>query len=50
MTNHHDDQKHEEMLKKAQLIHNLATRLPWIVMGISLLAFLIIFLQIYLSR
>lgn len=37
--------KREEMLRQAQLIQKLAVRLPWIVMGISLLAFIIIFLQ-----
>ncbi len=50
MKDQKDHQKHEEIRERIDLIHKLATRLPWIVMAISLLAFLIIFLQIYLSR
>lgn len=43
-------QKREEMLRQAHLIQKLATRLPWIVLAISLLAFLIIFLQVLLLK
>lgn len=39
----------EEKLKQLLLIHKLATRLPWIVLSISVLAFLIILLQLLLK-
>lgn len=42
-----EQKKREEMLRQALLIQKLATRLPWIVLSISLLAFIIIFLQAY---
>lgn len=40
----------EEKQKQIQLIHKLATRLPWIVLGIFIFAFLLIVLQLYLSK
>ena len=44
MTNKSNDEEQ----KQIKLIHKLAVRLPWFVVGISLFVFLIIFLQIYL--
>jgi len=41
-----EDKDLEEKMRQALLIHKLAVRLPWIVLGISLFAFLIIFLQV----
>ncbi|HEV8052339.1 MAG TPA: hypothetical protein VGP47_07585 [Parachlamydiaceae bacterium] len=40
----------EEKRKQIMRIHKLATRLPWIIVGVSLFAFLIIFLQVYFMR
>jgi hypothetical protein len=37
--------KKEEELGQVRLISNLARRLPWIVLAISLFAFVVIFLQ-----
>jgi len=42
-----NDAEYEEKLKQLRLINKLATRLPWIVLGVSLFAFLIIFLQAF---
>lgn len=44
------DRKREEQLRQLKQIHDLATRLPWIVLGLSLLAFIIIFLQVLFLR
>jgi hypothetical protein len=44
------EEKEKEKQRQIQLIHKLATRLPWMVLGIFLLAFLIIFTQVYFSR
>lgn len=40
----------EERQRQVLLIHQLATRLPWILVGVFLFAFLLIFLQVYLMR
>jgi hypothetical protein len=40
----------EKKQKQIQLIHKLATRLPWIFLGIFIFAFLLIVLQLYLSK
>jgi len=40
----------EEKRKQIMRIHKLATRLPWIIVGVSLFAFLMILLQVYLTR
>lgn len=46
-----EDKNHdEEKRKQVMLIHKLATRLPWIIVGVSLFAFLLILLQVYLMR
>lgn len=39
----------QRVLAQLQLINRLATRLPWIVLAISLFAFMVIFLQIHLK-
>lgn len=44
------DLKREQMLRQLKLVEKLATRLPWIVLAISLLAFLAIFLEILLTK
>lgn len=41
---------HEERLKQLLAVQRLATRLPWLALGISLIAFTFIFLEILLSR
>jgi hypothetical protein len=41
------DPKREKQLKQIETIHRLATRLPWIVLAISLFAFILIFIQAY---
>lgn len=40
----------EETQQQIRDIHNLARRLPWIVVAISLLAFLEIFLEVLFSN
>jgi hypothetical protein len=40
----------EEKRRQIMVIHTLANRLPWIAVGASLVAFMLIFLQAYLSR
>lgn len=48
MTNPKDQD--EEKRRQILLIHKLATRLPWVIVGVSLFAFLLILLQVYLMR
>ena len=45
-----DKDPHEEKLKQIQLIGKLATRLPWIVVAVSLLAFFLILGQLILNK
>lgn len=42
-----DQTTNEEFEKQLLLIHRLANRLPWIVAGISVFAFVIILLQVF---
>lgn len=40
----------QETLRQLRLVEKLATRLPWIVLVISLIAFVAIFVEVLLSR
>jgi ABC-type multidrug transport system permease subunit len=44
-----EEQSKQEKLNQARLISGLATRLPWIVLAITLIAFVLIFLQALLQ-
>lgn len=43
-------QEREHTLRQLRLVENLARRLPWIVLAISILAFVAIFLEILFTR
>lgn len=47
--NRHEDPD-EEKRRQVILIHQLAKRLPWIIVIVSLVAFLLIFLQVLLLK
>lgn len=50
MKQEESDKEREERIRQLRLIEKLATRLPWIVLAISLIAFVAIFIEIWLTH
>lgn len=44
------NENNDDKRRQLERIHRLATRLPWIVLTISLIAFVIIFLEVLFTR